>query len=143
MTIDFKIIKHDSLIWREAVKLREDVLRKPLGSFFTEEELEEEKQHIHVVGLFEDSVIGTAVLVPEGIKAKMQRVAVLESQRNNKIGAKMLLFCEEHLAKERFKSVYCHARNTAVNFYHNNGYSKIGSYFDEDGIPHLKMDKSL
>jgi predicted GNAT family N-acyltransferase len=39
--------------------------------------------------------------------------------------------------------MYCHARDSAVNFYLKNGYTGIGNYFNEDGIPHLKMRKEL
>ena len=74
MQIDFNIVTHASKEWHEAVKLREDVLRKPLGSFFTDEELEEERNHIQVIGTLNDEIVATAVLVPEKLAIKMQRV---------------------------------------------------------------------
>ena len=41
--IAFKIIKHSSPEFKKAVKLREEILRKPLGLTFLPEELEAEK----------------------------------------------------------------------------------------------------
>lgn len=143
MTVKFLTIEHGTPQWHQAVKLRENILRKPLGSVFTPEELEEEKQHTQVVGILNNEIIATAVLVPEGKFLKMQRVVVSDNLRNGNIGSKMITCCEELGRKQGFEIMYCHARNTAVKFYKNNGYKAEGEYFDEDGIPHLKMSKEL
>jgi predicted GNAT family N-acyltransferase len=143
MKLVFKIVPHASKEWKKAVTLREGILRKPLGSYFTPEELAEEKNHIHVVGIINDNIEATAVLVPEGKQIKMQRVVVSDVHRNLNIGSNMMAFCEEYAMKEGYKIVYCHARNSAVNFYLKNGYLAEGEYFDEDGIPHLKMYKTI
>lgn len=139
----FKEIKYNSENWKNAVKLREKILREPLGSQFTDKELEEEKDHIQVAGFLDDKLIATAVLVPEGEKMKMQRVVVVEKLRNNDIGSKMIQFCESLAVEKGIKTIYCHARDSAVNFYDRNNYEKEGDYFNEDGIPHLKMKKEL
>ncbi len=137
----FKEIIYRSPAWEEAVRLREDILRAPLGSRFTEQELAEEKNHFHIAGFLNDIIVATAVLVPEKEQMKMQRVVVTDNLRNLNIGSEMMLFCEKFATEKNIKIIYCHARNTAVNFYIKNGYKSIGDYFDEDGIPHLKMSK--
>lgn len=139
----YKEIVYKSQDWLDAVSLREKILREPLGSKFSEEELEEEKNHIQIAGFSNDELIATAVLVPEGQKIKMQRVVVLDKLRNKNIGSEMLEFCESLAIKKGFKVMYCHARDSAVKFYSRNNYEKDGDYFDEDGIPHLKMIKKL
>jgi predicted GNAT family N-acyltransferase len=139
----FKEIAHRSAEWTNAVRLREKILREPLGSKFTEKELEEEKNHIQIAGFLEDGIIATTVLVPEGDEMKMQRVVVAENLRSLNIGSEMMTFCEKLAVDRNFKVMYCHARDSAVNFYIKNGYAGIGDYFDEDGIPHLKMRKEL
>ncbi|TNE79579.1 MAG: GNAT family N-acetyltransferase [Bacteroidetes bacterium] len=53
----------------------------------------------------------------------------------------MMRYCEDLAREHQKSSIYCHARDTAVNFYLNNGYVGEGDYFDEDGIPHWKMTK--
>lgn len=143
MKIDFKIITHGSETWREAVKLRENILRKPLGQTFTAAELEEEKNHHQIIGLLNNEVIATAVLVPVGTFLKMQRVVVSSMHQNLSIGSEMMRFCEAFAKEKSFESIYCHARDSAVNFYLKNGYTAVGDYFDEDGIPHLKMKQQL
>lgn len=143
MEANFSLIKHGSEEWKEAVALRENILRKPLGSFFSEEELEEEKDHFQIIGKIDNLLIATAVLVPESKNLKMQRVVVLDHLRGQNIGSKMMLFCESFAQEKGFELMYCHARDSAVQFYSKNQYSPIGDYFDEDGIPHLKMQKSM
>lgn len=143
MNVKFKIIEHGSPSWKDAVQLREKVLRAPLGTKFTELELAEEQNHLHIAGFINDTLVATAVLVPEIDKIKMQRVAVDHHCRNSNIGSQMMTFCEKQATTESIGIIYCHARDTAVSFYLKNNYKKVGAYFEEDGIPHLKMEKVL
>lgn len=139
----FKEITYGSIEWTAAVRLREKILREPLGSSFTDQELEEEKHHFQIAGFLDDNIIATSVLVPKGDEMKMQRVVVTENLRNLNIGSEMMTFCENFASDKNVKVMYCHARDSAVNFYIKNGYSGVGDYFDEDGIPHLEMRKKL
>ena len=141
--MNFKEITYKSQEWTKAVRLREKILREPLGSKFSEKELEEEKDHIQIAGFLDNELVATAVLVPEGSELKMQRVVVSEHLRSKNIGSEMMVFCEKLAVDKDFKLMYCHARDSAVNFYSRNHYEKEGAYFDEDGIPHLKMKKKL
>ncbi len=143
MATTFKTIPHGSAAWKSAIKLREAVLRTPLGLNFTPEELEAESQHIQVVAIHHDKIIGTAVLVPEHKMVKMQRVVVSPEWQNANIGSQMMTYCETLCKAKSIEQIYCHARDAAVNFYLKNGYTAIGDYFDEDGIPHLKMSKMI
>jgi predicted GNAT family N-acyltransferase len=143
MEINFKEIDFESKSWIQAVALRETVLRKPLGQTFSSDELKEESDHIHIAGFFQDEIVATCVLVKEESRIKMQRVAVLETLRNKNIGSEMMAFCEEIALSQKIDQIYCHARDSAVNFYVRNGYAHVGDFFDEDGIPHLKMVKNI
>lgn len=139
----FKIIPFASAEYDEAVSLRQEILRKPLGLTFTQEELEKEKYHIHIAGFLEKELCVTAVLVPEGNTCKMQRVATKASLQNRGFGSALLAFCEAFAKEQGYASIYCHARSTAVPFYLKNHYVLEGEPFDEDGIPHHKMRKTL
>lgn len=139
----FKEISYHSKEWADAVRLREKILREPLGSSFSDQELEDEKDHFQIAGFLNDTLVATAVLVPLGDDMKMQRVVVKENLRNLNIGSEMMRFCETFASEKNCTTMYCHARDSAVRFYLKNGYSRIGEYFDEDGIPHLKMSKKL
>lgn len=142
--ITFKIISHSSPEYFAAVKLREEILRKPLGLTFAPGEFDKEKDHIQIAGFKDDEVVATAVLVSKGMHVyKMQRVAVKSDLANAGVGSKMVVFCENYAKEIGAKSIYCHARHSAVNFYLKNGYVAKGDYFIETTIMHLKMTKVL
>ena len=50
-----KIIDHGSPEYREMTRLREQILRRPLGLTLDSEELETERPHVHI-GAFEEDV---------------------------------------------------------------------------------------
>lgn len=139
VNVSFSIIEHGSADYLAAVKLREAILRAPLGLNFTQDELAAEKDHLHIVGVRGERVCACAVLVPQGKAMKMQRVAVAEDLQGQGIGGAIMRYCERVAAGHGAEKVYVHARDTAVPFYEKNGYVAEGEMFDEDGIPHLKM----
>ncbi len=142
--VEFCIITCDSNLYNAAVVLRENILRKPLGLSFSSEELEAEKDHIQVVGIVDSKVCATAVLVQHDESTyKMQRVAIREGLQGTGIGSKMLKFCEEYAVKHDVRQIYCHARDSAVQFYLKNGYVTEGEAFYENTILHIKMLKVL
>lgn len=143
MELEFKLVAHGSREWQSAVQLREEILRKPLGSYFTAEELEEERNHIQVIGLIGNDLVATAVLVPEGGSMKMQRVVVENQLQSSGIGSQMMAFCEKCALEHGKNRIYCHARDSAVDFYLKNEYHIEGDYFPEDGIPHVLMCKAI
>ena len=141
--IIFKVIAYGTPECQASVALRQEVLRTPLGLVFTTEELEKEKDHIHLVGFSDDKVIATASLVPELSTCKMRQVAVSTSMQGLGIGSKLVDFCESHAIENGYQSIHCHAREYAVPFYTKKGYIPEGEYFMEVNIPHLHMRKVL
>lgn len=143
-TRHISLIEHGSLQYEEAVKLRFQVLRKPLGLEFTQEQLLAEKQYYHIA-YFEDGLLKAyLMLVPETDgKIKMKQVAVAFDEQGKGIGRE-LVFASEQFAKQKgFSLMYCHARDTAVPFYKKSGYKVVGDMFTEVTIPHYAMEKLL
>jgi predicted GNAT family N-acyltransferase len=137
--ITFKIIKHDTPEYKAAISLGEKILRKPLGLVFSTEELEKEKNYIQIAGFKNKEIVASLSLVSEDIDCKMRRVVVKADFQNTGIGSQMIKFCETYAKSMGFKSIYCHARDSAIQFYQKNHYISEGDYFNEDTIPHLKM----
>lgn len=108
--IHFKIVDYGTDEYKKAVALREEILCKPLGLFLTKDELEMEKEHVHIVGFLGQEMCATAVLVPDGDEMKMQRVALKTSFQGKGIGSALMHFCEEYANKHGFKSIYRHER---------------------------------
>lgn len=137
-----RIIEND-IDYQKAIFLREEVLRKPLGLSFSEQEIVDERKHIHFGVFINDALLATASLVSEGTSCKMQRVAVSPDYQNQGYGSKLVNFIEQEAFAQGFATIYCHARDTAVTFYRSHGYVTIGEPFTEVGIDHLKMRKLL
>ncbi len=60
-----KIIDYGSPQYEQMLKLRDEVLRKPLGLFFTKEELEKEKDYLLIAAYEDDQMLGCCMLVED------------------------------------------------------------------------------
>jgi predicted GNAT family N-acyltransferase len=138
-----KVVPHGSDAYHDAVALREEVLRAPLGLTISSEEQEYEKKYFHIACYLGDDLCGTAMLVPKGEEIKIQRVAVKEEAQGHGIGSELMKFCEIFAKENGFKALYCHARDTAIKFYLKNQFVGEGEMFDELGLPHWKMRKLI
>ena len=126
------------------VKLRYEIMRKPLGLNFTEEELNREKDDI-LIGAFEDDeILGCCLLTKVDSQcAKLRQMAVQKKRQGLGIGESMMQFAE-NIARDRgFKMITMHARETAIGFYERYGYKTKGDEFIEINIPHRVMEKAL
>lgn len=139
-----KIIDHGSPEYLQMVKLRDIMLRKPLGLGFTPDDLEKEKDNM-LIGAFEDDkMLGCCMLVEEQPDiVRLRQMAVLNDLQGKGIGRALMNFAE-NLARDRgYKIVRMHARNNAVGFYEKVGYKIKGAQFIEVTIPHYVMEKEL
>lgn len=136
------LILHNSAEYLEAVALRREVLRKPLGLEFTPEELQAESAEIHL-GLWQkDALMAVLSLRPiSNTEIKMRQVAVKPENQKLGLGKSLVLFSETIAMDRGFRLMTLHARDTAVSFYLKLGYSIIGDPFKEVGIEHRKMVK--
>ncbi|MBS1574126.1 MAG: GNAT family N-acetyltransferase [Bacteroidetes bacterium] len=139
-----KIIDHGTKEYQQMVKLREDILRKPLGLSFTPEELEEEKDNMLIAAFEDDRILGCCMLVEEepGV-VRMRQMAVLNDLQGKGIGRALMQFAENIARDHGYKSIMMHARKHAVGFYEKMGYKVKGGEFTEVTIPHLAMEKTL
>ena len=126
------------------VKLRDDILRKPLGLCFTSEELDKEKENLLIAAYEDDQMLGCCMLVEEepGM-VRLRQMAVANPLQGKGVGRAMIQFAE-NLARDRgYKRITMHARKNALGFYEKMGYKKIGEEFHEITIPHYVMEKNL
>lgn len=139
-----KIIDFGSPEYQQMVQLRNDILRKPLGLAFQNEELEKEAHDI-LIGAFEDDkMLGCCMLIEtEPGTVRLRQMAVLNNLQGKGIGRAMMQFAE-NIARDRgFKRITMHARKTATGFYEKLGYSISGGEFEEVTLPHVVMEKKL
>lgn len=88
--------------------------------------------------------LGTArLLVPIEGPAKAQRVAVLARARKTGVGAALMRALEAEAARRGRPEIVLGAQIQALGFYESLGYVAYGPGFDEAGIPHRMMRKTL
>ena len=139
-----KIIDHGTREYQQMVKLREDVLRRPLGLGFDNEELESEKENMLIAAFEDDDMLGCCMLVEEkpGM-VRLRQMAVLNDLQGKGIGRALMNFAE-NLARDRgYKILSMHARKNAIGFYEKMGYVVSSPEFTEVTIPHFVMEKRL
>lgn len=137
--IDFGTAEH-----RQMVNLRYEILRKPLGLNFTQEELEREKNDILIAAFEEEKMLGCCFLTHiDNNTLRLRQMAVQNNLQGKGIGASLMNFAE-NIARDRgYKSMMMHARKTTCSFFEKQGYKVEGDEFLQLTIPHFKMVKKL
>lgn len=139
-----KIIAYDSEDYEQALALRDQLLRKPLGLSLYDEDLSDEKNDYHL-GIFTGAELDAVlVLIPkDSATLQMRQVAVRESRQGQHLGARLVAFAESFAATQGFTRIVLNARQTAEAFYHKQGYTTVSEPFVELGIGHVRMEKGL
>jgi predicted GNAT family N-acyltransferase len=131
-------------LYRQALRLREAVLRQPLGLTVTEEELADDAMRQHFCAVSYGIVIGTVSLRPlDEATLQLKQMAVAEDRRREGIGKRLLNHAEGWARGAGFLHLVLNARMGAEGFYARFGYVAEGEPFDENTIPHIRMTKLL
>ncbi len=139
-----KIIDYGTREYQQMLKLRDDILRKPLGLKFSPDEIEKEKENL-LIGAFEDDdMLGCCMLVKEDLTTvRLRQMAVLNDLQGKGIGKALTIFAENLARDHGYRIMNMHARKIAVGFYEKMGYTVQGDEFIELTIPHYVMIKEL
>ena len=139
-----KQIDHGSREYQQMVKLRNEILRRPLGLDYTPEELAREKEDILIGAFDEDEMLACCLLTQiDNRTLKLRQMAVQNNLQGKGIGGSMMNFAELVARDKGFKKLVMHARKTALGFYEKLGYKTIGDEFIEVTLPHFVMEKKL
>lgn len=139
-----KLIDHGSPEYLQMVQLRQDILRKPLGLTFQQEELDKEVDDILIAAFEDDKMLGCCMLIEtEPGTVRLRQMAVSNNLQGKGIGRALMQFAE-NIARDRgFKKITMHARKSATGFYEKLGYTISGGEFEEVTLPHVVMEKQL
>lgn len=139
-----KLIDHGTKEYQQMIRLRLDILRKPLGLNFQPEELEKEKDDV-LIGAFEDDrILGCCLLTKVDDKTvRLRQMAVPNNLQGKGIGRALMIFAENIARDMGYSILSMHARKTAIGFYEKLGYRTTGNEFVEVTIAHFNMEKVL
>ena len=99
---------------------------------------------LHAIAWYGQKVVATGrlVLLPDR-EAQIGRMAVGEDFRRGGIGSDVLRFLEEEARAQGVHRILLHAQTYVASFYHQHGYQEEGATFQEAGIEHILMRKTL
>jgi predicted N-acetyltransferase YhbS len=139
-----KQIDYGTPEYETMLRLRYDLLRKPLGLSFDPKELEKEKDDV-LIGAFEDEkMLGCCLLTRVDSKTlRLRQMAVYNNLQGKGIGRALMIFAENIARDMGYEILMMHARVTAIGFYEKLGYVKKDGQFIEITIPHVIMEKRL
>ena len=139
-----KIIDHGTDEYKQMVDLRYNILRKPLGLSFSEEELAREKEDILICLFDDDKLEGCCLLTEVAPKTlRLRQMAILSGLQGKGMGKVLMRFAENISRDRGYEKIMMHARKTAVGFYEKLGYEVCSEEFEEVNIPHFIMEKKL
>jgi predicted GNAT family N-acyltransferase len=102
-----------------------------------------DEEATHIVGVEGGELVSTCRLLFEGETCRLGRMAVVASRRRGGAGRR-LMDAAVAVARERgAREVVLHAQRRAEAFYAACGFRPEGGTFDEEGIPHVLMRRSL
>lgn len=137
-------IETTSQWYSKELKLRDEVLRKPIGLSIKDDNLSDEPSQIHFVAINGDNLIGVVILKIENAIGKLRQMAVSEEAQGQKLGTQLVEALEAYARKKGLTEIKMHARHYAVGFYEKLGYVKTERPpFEEVGMEHFEMRKSL
>lgn len=129
----------------QAVHLREQILRIPLGLKFEPSDILMDYLEWHL-GLFQQGhLLACLTLRPlNKHTVKMRQVAVQKQCQGKGLGKLLVTETEKWLKNyTNVSTIELNARKTALSFYLGLAYKKIGNEFKEVGIAHYKMIKNI
>lgn len=142
--IDCKICTYGDSLYLQALAVRDDILRRPLGLTFSHSDLNGEANHHFLVALEGDKVVGTSQWFRKNNEViRVKQVAVLTDYQSKGVGRLMNEFIEKWCEENQVKSVELHARKVSFGFYTSIGFEFVGEEFLEVNILHKKMIKKI
>ena len=93
----------------------------------------------HAIVTADNQTIGTGRLIMNDRIAKIGRMAVQSSRRNQGIGKSILNALIQAAKEKGAQECILHAQTHAIAFYAKEDFEPHGPIFDEAGIPHVEM----
>lgn len=130
--------------YHQTVQLRYEILRKPLKLEFTEQQLQKEKDDIHIAAYDDGHLLGCCILTQiDNETVRLRQMAVQKNKQQMGIGATLMRYAQNVAADKGYKVMMMHARKDVVRFYEKLGFTITGEEFTEVTLPHFRMEKRM
>jgi predicted GNAT family N-acyltransferase len=98
---------------------------------------------LHALALEGERAVGCGRMLAHGDHVKIGRMAVLAERRGAGVGRRVLQFLVECARQRGNRRAMLDAQLHAEGFYLKLGFTPVGEVFEEAGIMHRKMERSL
>lgn len=99
---------------------------------------------VHLLAVIQGQPAGTARILVDGSLGKIGRICVVPQHRGTGLGAALVKASMEHLRKiDGITQAKLGAQDHAIGFYERLGFTPTGPFYDDAGIPHQDMVRSL
>jgi predicted GNAT family N-acyltransferase len=127
----------------QALALREQVFCVEQGVALEADRDGLDEQAIQVVAVESGRVVGTCRVLVDDEVGRLGRMAVERGLRGRGVGAAILAAAEQSARDAGARLMRLHAQRYVEDLYMAAGYTPYGQPFDEEGIPHVSMEKPL
>lgn len=151
----FKEFTSEDIQYQHALKLRDDVLRKPLGLSIYNEDLSAEQSAWHF-GMFSeeysDQPLAYLCILHQGLSPQnhhgdlhctLKQMAVATNHQGRGLGKDLINLVLAVLKKRGICIVDLSARENAMKFYGKQGFELSSPAFNQLGLKHFRMSKQL
>lgn len=141
----FQQIHFGSPEYETAFRLRDAILRRPLGLRLGDADRDEDEEQLHF-GLFsqkQELLASITVDCLDRQRVKVRQMLVIPELEGQGIGRQLMQATENELLARGFRHAALNARVPAVGFYRRLGYQEAGEPFIEVTILHQRMEKLL
>ncbi|RCJ15960.1 acetyltransferase [Nostoc sp. ATCC 43529] len=98
----------------------------------------------HLIAYLNDKALGTTrIRYLDDQTAKIERLAVLSTARGQGIAKKIMENALLFIGSKNIREVVIHSQEYVKDLYQKLGFLEEGEIFEEAGIPHIKMRKTL
>lgn len=99
---------------------------------------------IHLLAYLGDRAVGTVrIRFLDPTTAKIERLAVLSVARGQGIGKKLMEYASAIAEQNNCEKIIIHAQAYIKELHKTLGFEQVGDEFDEAGIAHVKMIKTI
>ena len=130
--------------YKALLRIREEVLRKPIGMQLREKDIALDNEEHHIAAFDGDKPIGCVLLRPINKDIiQLRQMAVTNAYQGKGIGAELATFAEVTAIKMGYKTIETRARKSAQGFYQKLGYIFLSEADPLENLHIVKMSKPL
>jgi len=98
---------------------------------------------VHFILLYKKKPIGCARLRTTEKGVKLERIAVLKPYRGKGFGTCIVNYLLNYCHEKKYRTVYLYSQIFARGFYEKFNFQPKGDLFEEAGLMHIAMEKTL